>query len=95
MLINNAGVTLFGKFDELKMADFEWIMNINLWGAIYTTKAFLPELKEKKGAYLVNVASIFGVIGTGNQSAYSPPNSGCVDLLKLCRMSCMLSLLKL
>lgn len=76
MLINNAGVTLFGKFDELKMADFEWIMNINLWGAIYTTKAFLPELKDKQGAYLVNVASIFGVIGTGNQSAYCATKFG-------------------
>jgi len=71
MLINNAGVTLFGKFDELSIKDFEWIMNINLWGAVYMTKAFLPELKDKKDSYLVNVASIFGVIGVGNQSTYS------------------------
>lgn len=70
ILINNAGVTLFGKFDELSIKDFEWIMNINLWGAVYMTKAFLPDLKEKKDSYLVNVASIFGVIGVGNQSTY-------------------------
>ena len=76
MLINNAGVTLFGKFEELKIADFEWIMNINLWGAIYMTKAFLPELKDKEGAYIVNVASVFGVIGTGNQSAYCATKFG-------------------
>ena len=71
IVINNAGVTLFGKFDELSIKDFEWIMNINLWGAVYMTKAFLPELKNKKDSYLVNVASIFGVIGAGNQSTYS------------------------
>ncbi|HPJ35478.1 MAG TPA: SDR family oxidoreductase [Spirochaetota bacterium] len=76
ILINNAGVTLFGKFEELKFKDFEWIMNINLWGAIYMSKAFLPEIKEKKDSYLVNVASIFGVIGTGNQSAYCATKFG-------------------
>ncbi len=76
ILINNAGVTLFGKFDELSLKDIEWIMGINLWGAIYLTKAFLPEIKEKKGSCLVNVASIFGVIGTGNQSAYCATKFG-------------------
>lgn len=76
ILINNAGVTLFGKFDELELKDFEWIVNINLWGAIYMTKAFLPMVKEKQGAYLVNVVSIFGVIGTGNQSSYCATKFG-------------------
>lgn len=76
ILINNAGVTLFGKFDELSFKDFEWIVNINLWGAIYMTKAFLPVIKEKKDSYLVNVASIFGVIGVGNQSAYCATKFG-------------------
>lgn len=76
MLINNAGVTLFGKFEELSIKDMEWIMNINYWGAIYMTKAFLKDIKEKQGAFLVNVASIFGVIGTGNQTAYCSTKFG-------------------
>jgi short-subunit dehydrogenase len=76
ILVNNAGVTLFGKFDELSFKDFEWIVNINLWGAIYMTKAFLPQIKEKKDSCLVNVASIFGVIGVGNQSAYCATKFG-------------------
>ncbi len=71
ILINNAGVTLFGKFDELAQKDMEWIMDINYWGAIYMTRAFMPEIKNKPESYLVNVASIFSVVGTGNQSAYS------------------------
>lgn len=76
ILINNAGVTLFGKFEELKQKDFEWIVNINLWGAIYMCREFLPEIKEKRDSYLVNVASIFGVIGVGNQSAYCATKFG-------------------
>ncbi len=76
ILINNAGVTLFGKFDELSFKDFEWIVNINLWGAIYMTKAFLPDIKSKNGSFLVNVSSIFGVIGVGNQSAYCATKFG-------------------
>ncbi len=70
IVINNAGVTLFGKFDELPRKDMEWIMNINFWGAVYMTKAFLPEIKNKPDTCLVNVASIFSIVGTGNQSAY-------------------------
>jgi len=76
ILVNNAGVTLFGKFEELAIKDMEWIMNINFWGAIYMTKAFLPDIKEKQGSFLVNVASIFGVIGVGNQSAYCSTKFG-------------------
>ena len=76
ILVNNAGVTLFGKFEELQIGDMEWIMNINFWGAIYMCKAFLPDIKEKKDSFLVNVASIFGVIGVGNQSAYCSTKFG-------------------
>lgn len=76
ILVNNAGVTLFGKFDELTIKDMEWIMNINYWGAVYMTKAFLKDIKEKPGSYLVNVASIFGVIGTGNQTSYCATKFG-------------------
>lgn len=76
ILINNAGVTLFGKFDDFSFKDFEWIVNINFWGGIYMTKAFLPEIKNKNDSYLVNVASIFGVIGIGNQSAYCATKFG-------------------
>jgi len=76
ILVNNAGVALFGKIDELSIKNFEWIVNINLWGAIYMTKAFLPEIKEKQDSYLVNVSSIFGVVGVGSQSAYCTTKFG-------------------
>lgn len=71
VFINNAGVAL-GKMnvEETSIEQFEWLMNINFWGMVYGTKAFLPQLKNKKQSVLVNVSSLFGLIGMKNQSAY-------------------------
>lgn len=70
ILINNAGVTLFGRFEELSVKDFDWILGINFWGIVYMTQAFMPKLKESSESYLVNVSSLFGLIGSEDQSAY-------------------------
>lgn len=71
IVINNAGVAL-GKYtaEELSYEDFEWIVGINLWGMIYGTKEFLPHLKTRPEAYIVNVSSLFGLIGVKYQAAY-------------------------
>jgi NAD(P)-dependent dehydrogenase (short-subunit alcohol dehydrogenase family) len=71
VVINNAGVTVNERIDALNYDDFEWIMNINFWGAVYGTKAFLPYLKESKEAYIVNVSSVFGLIAFPTQGAYN------------------------
>ena len=69
-LINNAGVGLIGTFDQLALADFEWLMGINFWGVVYCTKVFLPTLLEQEQAHVVNVSSVFGLIAPSEQSAY-------------------------
>jgi len=46
MIINNAGVAMSYKASEMDLKDFEWLMNINFWGVVYGTMAFLPMLKE-------------------------------------------------
>lgn len=71
ILINNAGVAL-GKMtaEETSIEEFEWLMNINFWGMVYGSKAFLPQLKKKNRAVLLNVSSLFGLIGIKYQSAY-------------------------
>ena len=71
LVINNAGVAL-GKapVEELRYQDFEWVMNINFWGMVYGTKAFLPQLKKQKEAAVANVSSVFGFAGIRYQSAY-------------------------
>lgn len=71
VVINNAGVTVNERIDALTYDDFEWIMNINFWGVVYGTKAFLPYLKESKEAYIVNVSSVFGLISFPTQGAYN------------------------
>jgi short-subunit dehydrogenase len=77
VLVNNAGVGLnSGTFAETPMQDFEWLMNINLYGVIRMTKAFLPLLLEQNNGNIVNVSSIFGIMGVRYQSAYCTAKFG-------------------
>ncbi|HEX4950414.1 MAG TPA: SDR family NAD(P)-dependent oxidoreductase [Blastocatellia bacterium] len=70
ILLNNAGVALWGTADELSLEDYEWLMGINFWGVVYGTKMFLPLLKQQPEAYILNVSSIFGIIAPVGHSAY-------------------------
>jgi NAD(P)-dependent dehydrogenase (short-subunit alcohol dehydrogenase family) len=70
LLINNAGVALHGTFEELSIADLEWLMGINFWGMVYGVKNFLPILKREPRSRIVNLSSIFGIISPAGQSAY-------------------------
>jgi short-subunit dehydrogenase len=70
LLINNAGVTLMGTFEQNSMADFDWLLEINLHAVIRMTKAFLPQLLDRPGAHVVNVSSLFGLIAPPGQVAY-------------------------
>jgi short-subunit dehydrogenase len=70
ILINNAGVALFGTFGELTLEDLEWLITINFWGTVRMTKAFLPMLQSRPAAHIVNLSSIFGIIAPPGQTAY-------------------------
>ena len=70
IVINNAGVALLGQFSEIDQAQFEWLMNINFWGVVHGTRAFLPQLASRKASHIVNVSSIFGIIAPPGQTAY-------------------------
>jgi len=69
-LINNAGVGLIGTFEQLSIEDLEWLMGINFWGVVYGCKVFLPILRQQPEAAIVNISSVFGLIASGEQSAY-------------------------
>lgn len=71
LLINNAGVAVNATVRELTDEDFQWLMNINFWGMVHGTKAFLPHLTASGEGHLVNISSIFGMIGVPRQSAYN------------------------
>jgi NAD(P)-dependent dehydrogenase (short-subunit alcohol dehydrogenase family) len=70
ILVNNAGVALYGTFAEVSLEDIEWLMGINFWGVIHGCKFFLPQLEREAGAHIVNISSVFGLIGPPGQSAY-------------------------
>jgi NADP-dependent 3-hydroxy acid dehydrogenase YdfG len=71
LLFNNAGVALLGQFDEFDLAQMSWLMDINFWGVVRGTRAFLPHLQSRPQAHIVNISSIFGIIAPAGQSAYA------------------------
>jgi NAD(P)-dependent dehydrogenase (short-subunit alcohol dehydrogenase family) len=70
LLINNAGVAMHGTFEEISIADLEWLMGINFWGMVYGVRNFLPILKQQPQSRIVNLSSIFGIISPAGQTAY-------------------------
>ena len=71
LIINNAGVSLSAAVEDMEYEDFEWLMNINFWGVVYGTKAFLPHLRASGEGHIVNLSSLFGLIAIPTQSAYN------------------------
>jgi NAD(P)-dependent dehydrogenase (short-subunit alcohol dehydrogenase family) len=70
-VINNAGATVVGTVANTSMEEYEWQLGINLWGVLYGTKAFLPMMLEQREGCVVNISSIFGLLGYPMQSAYN------------------------
>jgi NAD(P)-dependent dehydrogenase (short-subunit alcohol dehydrogenase family) len=70
IVVNNAGVAVGGAFDQVAEADFDWLIDINFWGVVRMTRAFLPLLRASQGAQLVNISSLFGLIAPPGQTAY-------------------------
>lgn len=68
-VFNVAGLTRIGHFRDTPLASFEKIMEVNFWGVVRMTRAFLPQLIETKGG-VVNISSIFGMIGVPGQTPY-------------------------
>ncbi len=71
VVVNNAGVSLSDLIGKMKREDFEWLFQINFWGVVRGTEAFLPQLLRQDDAHVVNLSSIFGLIAVPGQSAYN------------------------
>jgi short-subunit dehydrogenase len=71
IVVNNAGVALLGGFHEIDQAQIEWLFNINFWGVVHSTRAFLDHLASQPAAHIVNVSSIFGIVAPPGQTAYA------------------------
>jgi NAD(P)-dependent dehydrogenase (short-subunit alcohol dehydrogenase family) len=75
-VVNNAGVSIVGTFAHLSVEEIEWQLAINLWGPIYGTKAFLPMMLAQREGCIVNISSVFGLVGFPLQSAYNVSKFG-------------------
>lgn len=71
VVVNNAGVSIYGSVLELTTAEIAWLMGVNFWGVVHGTKAFLPALLERPEGCIVNISSVFGLWGPPGQSAYA------------------------
>lgn len=97
LVVNNAGVALIANVEDMSYDDLEWLMNINFWGVVHGTKAFLPHLKAVGEGHIVNVSSVFGLVSVPSQSAYNAAKfavRGFTDALRIeleidpCGVSC-------
>jgi short-subunit dehydrogenase len=70
LLVNNAGVALMGSFEQVSMDDFGWVMDINFWAPVRLTRAFLYALHREETAHIVNISSIFGIVGVPGNVPY-------------------------
>ena len=70
-LFNNAGVGYGARFENSTEANYQWLMDINFWGVVHASRAFLPMLMRADRAHLINISSIFGMVGIPTQSAYN------------------------
>ncbi|MGM0563985.1 MAG: SDR family NAD(P)-dependent oxidoreductase [Pseudomonadota bacterium] len=80
LVINNAGVGLGGKFDELSLEDWQWCMNINLWGVIHGCHHFVPRFKQQGYGAIINVASAASYTAAPEMSAYNVTKAGVMAL---------------
>ncbi|GAA3538340.1 SDR family NAD(P)-dependent oxidoreductase [Nocardioides daeguensis] len=71
LVVNNAGITIFGTVEESPYEDIEKVLDVDFWGVVHGTKAFLPHLAASGEGHVVNVSSIFGLFGVPTQSSYN------------------------
>jgi NAD(P)-dependent dehydrogenase (short-subunit alcohol dehydrogenase family) len=76
LVVNNAGVAVAATVEEMTFADLDWLLGINLLGVITGSKAFLPHLIASGDGHLVNLSSVFGLVGVPTQSAYCTAKFG-------------------
>ena len=71
IVINNAGVAYAATVEESDDEHQQWLMNINFWGVVYGTQAFLPLLRKSQQGHLLNISSVLGLVGVPTQSIYN------------------------
>lgn len=86
ILMNNAGVALISEIKDTEFSEWEWILGIHLWGAIYTIHYLLPQMVERKSGHIINISSWAGILGTPTCGAYATAKFGLVGMSEVLRI---------
>ncbi len=71
LIFNNAGISYGSTVEGTDYEDFEHVMNVNFWGVVHGTKAFLPHLRASGDGHVINTSSLFGLIAVPGQNTYN------------------------
>jgi short-subunit dehydrogenase len=71
IVINNAGVSLVDMLEDVSYEDYHWLFNINFWGVVHGTKAFLPYLRKRPEGHIVNISSINSMLPFPSNGPYN------------------------
>lgn len=91
LIFNNAGVALGSTIEGGSYEDFEWLFDIDFWGVVYGTKAFLPCLRASGEGHVVNVSSVFALISIPGQAAYNASKAAVRAFTEALRMELEMS----
>lgn len=85
LVINNAGVATAGDIDAAPLSDWEWVVNINLFGVVRGCKTFAPMLKAQRSGHVVNIASFAGIANPPGMGSYNASKAGVVAVSETLR----------
>lgn len=76
LLINNAGIGIFGKVEDTDPEDFRAVVETNLFGVFYCCRLAIPEMKKRGGGYIINISSLAGTNAHPKMAAYNASKFG-------------------
>lgn len=82
VLVNNAGISLWGLFDETTDEQWDKLIGVNLSGTFYFCREVLPQMIRRKYGRIINISSVWGQVGASCEVAYSASKAGVIGLTK-------------
>jgi NAD(P)-dependent dehydrogenase (short-subunit alcohol dehydrogenase family) len=80
LLVNNAGVAVSGPVGEIPLADWSWIVGVNLWGVVHGCHEFVPRFRRQGHGHVLNVASAAGLLSLPQMAPYNATKAAVVAL---------------
>ncbi len=88
VLVNNAGVILYKRIEDISLTEWRWLMSVNLDGVFLGTKFAIEAMKRTRGGSIINIASVAGLIGNPDASAYHASKGGVRSFSKAAAIEC-------